>query len=126
MMLPAGSYVTTGPHMIVPATHTRIVVSTAASHDEAERIARALVDQHLAACVNLVPGLTSIYRWRGEVESASEILLLIKTTSDCISRVSSLLRSLHSYEMPEFLVLHPDSGTTEYLDWIFHGTTPSH
>lgn len=108
--------------MIVPAADARLVLSTACSRAEAERIARALVDERLAACVNLVPGLTSLYRWQGEVESAEEILLLIKTTLENLERVEAAIRRLHSYEVPEFLVLHPESGGKGYVDWLFHST----
>jgi periplasmic divalent cation tolerance protein len=91
--------------MIVPAQDVRLVLSTAGSREEAERIAHALVEGRLAACVNLIPGLTSIYRWQGAVESAEEILLLIKTRAESVDRVESLVRTLHSHDVPEFLVL---------------------
>lgn len=104
--------------MIVSAAHVRLVLTTAGSHEEAERIAGALVDERLAACVNLIPGLTSVYRWQGAVETANEVLLIIKTTSENLDRVEAELRRMHSYEMPEFLVLHPGTGRQEYLDWL--------
>ncbi|HEX4004674.1 MAG TPA: divalent-cation tolerance protein CutA [Acidobacteriaceae bacterium] len=104
--------------MIVPASAARIVLSTAGSREEAESLANALVDAQLAACVNLIPGLTSIYRWQGAVESTDEVLLLIKTTADNLERVESALRALHSYEVPEFLVLQPESAAPSYLAWI--------
>lgn len=104
--------------MIVPATDARIVITTAGSREEAEDIARNLVDERLAACVNVVPGLTSIYRWKGEVETASEVLLIIKTAAANLERVESALRRLHSYEAPEFLVLAPEASAKPYLDWL--------
>jgi periplasmic divalent cation tolerance protein len=104
--------------MIVPATDARIVITTAASREEAEDIARNLVDERPAACVNVVPGLTSIYRWKGDVETASEVLLIIKTTAANLERVESTLRRLHSYEVPEFMVLTPDASAKPYLDWL--------
>lgn len=104
--------------MIVPAADARIVITTAGSREEAEDIARSLVDERLAACVNLVPGLTSIYRWKGDVETASEVLLIIKTTAANLERVESALRRLHSYEVPEFLVLAPEAAGKNYLDWL--------
>ena len=94
--------------MIVPATEARLIVTTAGSRDEAEHIARALVDERLAACVSIIPGLTSIYRWQGKVEAAPEFLLLIKEA----------VRRLHSYEVPEFLVLTPESASKPYLEWL--------
>jgi|ERR1700683_81954 periplasmic divalent cation tolerance protein len=104
--------------MIVPAQDVRLVLSTAGSREEAERIAHALVEGRLAACVNLIPGLTSIYRWQGAVESAEEILLLIKTRAESVDRVESLVRTLHSYDVPEFLVLGPEAASKPYLEWL--------
>lgn len=104
--------------MIVPTPSIRLVMSTAASRDEAERIAGALVEAQLAACVSVLPGVRSVYRWQGGVESADEVLLLIKTTLENLDAVESTLRRLHSYELPEFLVLQPDAATRAYADWL--------
>lgn len=104
--------------MIVPATDVRIAITTAGSREEAGRIARFLVEENIAACVNCVPGIASVYRWQGEVETADEILLLIKTTAGNLDQVESALRRFHSYQLPELLVLHPESGSKAYLDWI--------
>src|SRR5581483_7035216 len=104
--------------MIVPATEARIVITTSGSREEAEDIARNLVDECLAACVNIVPGLTSIYRWKGEVETSAEVLLVIKTSAARLERIESALRRLHSYEVPEFLVLTPEASGKSYLDWL--------
>jgi periplasmic divalent cation tolerance protein len=108
--------------MIVPANDVRLVLTTAGSRDEAEQIARALVDERLAACVNIIPGLTSIYRWKGETESADEFLLLIKTTAASLDPIETALRRLHSYEVPEFLVLTPESAAKPYLEWLLEST----
>ena len=108
--------------MIVPATDTRIVLTTAGSREEADRISRFLVEERLAACVNLLPGLASVYRWQGEVESSDEILLIIKTSAGSLDQVESALRRLHSYDLPELLVLHPDSGSKAYLEWLTAST----
>ncbi|MFP5227913.1 MAG: divalent-cation tolerance protein CutA [Acidobacteriota bacterium] len=110
--------------MIVPAAEARLVLTTAGSREEAERIARLLVEERLAACVNLVPGLTSIYRWQGEIETASEILLVIKTRAASIAPLEAALRRVHSYEVPEFLVLTPEAGAKPYLDWLTAETAP--
>ena len=110
--------------MLVPAPDIRIVLTTAGSRDEAERIARALVDTQLAACVNIVPGLQSIYRWQGAVESAEEVLLLIKTTATNIERVESALRATHSYDVPEFLVLPPEAASESYRTWLVESVLP--
>jgi periplasmic divalent cation tolerance protein len=104
--------------MPVPAAQIRIVLSTAGSREEGERIARALVDQHLAACVNLLPGLNSVYRWQGKVESAEETLLVIKTSAELLENLESELHRLHSYEVPEFLVLNVESGSSAWLEWL--------
>ena len=111
--------------MIVPAADVRIVLTTASSREESERISRALLDQRLAACVNIVPGLTSIYRWKDEVETASEFLLLIKTTSARIESLEAALLQLHSYQVPEVLVLTPESAGKSFLDWLVQEAAPS-
>jgi periplasmic divalent cation tolerance protein len=104
--------------MAETGTQARIVLTTVSDAAEAERLARTLVEEHLAACVSLLPGVQSIYHWAGEVESASEILLLIKTGTDQVAALEQRLRSLHSYETPEFLVLKVESGSLSYLDWM--------
>src|SRR5271154_2615562 len=96
----------------------QIVLSTCADHEQAERIAHRLVEQRLAACVNILPGVQSIYRWQGAVESASEVLMLIKTSSAHSNEVQSTIASLHSYEVPEFLVLPVSGGSESYLAWL--------
>lgn len=104
--------------MIVPATDVRIALTTAGSQEEAERIARSVVEERLAACVNILPGLRSIYRWRGAVEKAGEILLVIKTNAASLVALESAVRRLHSYEVPEFLVLTPEAAGKPYLEWL--------
>jgi len=101
------------------ALSARIVISTAGSPEEASRISRELVERRLAACVNRLSGLTSIYRWQGAIEEASEVLLIIKTSADRLPALEAALRELHSYEVPEFLVLPVASGSRAYLDWLF-------
>lgn len=100
------------------AASVRIVLTTVASSDEAERLARELVERRLAACVNLIPNLTSIYRWQGAVEQADEVLLIIKTTQDQLPALEAAIRELHSYAVPEFLVLNVESGSQPYLAWL--------
>lgn len=89
----------------------------------ARRIAEALVSERLAACVNLIPGLTSFYRWQGAVEQASEILLLIKTTDERLPALTSRLTELHPYELPEVLAVQADAGLPAYLQWVTAQTT---
>jgi periplasmic divalent cation tolerance protein len=96
----------------------KIVLTTAGSREEAQQIAHALVERHLAACVNLVGPIESVYRWKNEVESAEEYLLLIKTTAAVFEEVRDTIRELHSYELPECIEVPIDSGSTEYLNWI--------
>jgi periplasmic divalent cation tolerance protein len=110
------------PPMIVPATEVRLILTTAGSRDEAEQIARSLVDERLAACVNILPGLSSIYRWKGEVETASEFLLLIKSSASHLERLEAAICRLHSYDVPEFVVLTPESTAKAYVDWLLRET----
>jgi periplasmic divalent cation tolerance protein len=99
-------------------TDKRIVLSTAGSEDEARKIAHHLVERHLAACVNLIPRIESIYRWQGKVESSQEWLMLIKTTAEMFPAVRDAIRELHSYELPECIAIAVDDGSSAYLQWI--------
>ena len=101
-----------------------LVLSTASSAEEAERLARALVGERLAACVNVVPGVRSVYRWRGEVEAAGELLLLIKTARDRLDALRLRLRQLHGYELPEIVYLEVSGGDADYLAWVVGETRP--
>jgi periplasmic divalent cation tolerance protein len=99
-------------------TDKRIVLSTAGSEDEARRIAQQLVKHRLAACVNVIPQIESIYRWQGRVDSSQEWLLLIKTTAELFPQVRSAIKELHSYELPECISLNIEDGSEEYLQWM--------
>src|SRR5690242_959888 len=99
-------------------TGERVVLSTAGSQEEARRIARALVERSLAACVNVSGPIESTYRWQGAVETTTEYLLLIKTTGQAVAAVGDTIRQLHSYELPEVVVLAIEDGSREYLQWI--------
>ncbi|MGE5113719.1 MAG: divalent-cation tolerance protein CutA [Acidobacteriaceae bacterium] len=96
----------------------RLVLSTVGSAEEARTIARALVEKQLAACVNIIGPMQSIYRWKDAVEDAQEFLLLMKTTAENVSRLRDELSQLHSYEIPECIVLEIESGLPAYLEWI--------
>lgn len=96
----------------------RLAITSVGSEEEAERIARALVDERLAACVNIVAGVQSVYRWKNHVEKEREWLLLIKTTGSRMAALEKRIKQLHSYELPEFLVLPAEGGSAEYLAWI--------
>src|SRR5436305_13641875 len=104
-------------------SEARIVLSTAGSSDEAHKIAQAAVERRLAACVNIVPQIQSVYRWEGRVESAEEYLLLIKTTKGHVAEIQSTIEELHSYELPECLVISVEGGSAEYLKWIDDSVT---
>ncbi len=99
-------------------TDKRIVLSITGSQEEARRIAQALVERRLAACVNIVGPIHSVYRWKGAVESAPEHLLVIKTTAAAFPRVRDSIRELHSYEVPECVMLSIEAGSEEYMKWI--------
>lgn len=103
------------PQAIPPA---RIVLTTAANADEAGRLGRTLVEERLAACATVIPGAHSIYRWRGEIESSSECLLLLKTSPDKLAALEIRLHEIHSYQTPEFIVLNVESGSSQYLEWL--------
>ena len=100
------------------ANDLRVVLCTTGSDEQAETIARALVERRLAACVNIVGQTCSVYRWKGEVVRDAEKLLVIKTTADALHRVRDAIRELHSYEMPEILALPVQGGDDAYLHWV--------
>lgn len=106
------------------ASAARIVLTTAAHPEEAERLGRTLVEERLAACTTLLPDAQSIYRWNGEIESASETVMLIKTNADQIAALETRLHELHSYKTPEFLVLPVEAGSRAYLEWLFASIRP--
>ena len=96
-----------------------VVLVTCSGISEARKIAKAVVVARLAACVNILPGdVTSIYRWKGKVESAKERLLMIKTSRLCLSKLRTEIERLHSYEVPEFIALPITAGSRKYLDWM--------
>ncbi len=103
-------------------TDKRLVLTTTGSRAEADKIANALVDRRLAACVNIVGPISSTYRWQGKVEAAEEFLLLIKTTEAKFERVRATIRELHSYELPECIEIAIEDGSAEYLRWIEENT----
>lgn len=102
-----------------------LVLCTCPDAASGERIARALVEERLAACVNRVPGLTSVYRWQDAVESAPEELLLIKTTRAAFPALQARLLALHPYALPEVIALPIDSGHAPYLDWVQAAVAPT-
>ena len=101
-----------------------ICFCTCPDADSAGRIAETLVAERLAACVNVLPGLRSVYRWKGGVERAEEVLLLIKTQTRLLQRLQERLLQLHPYELPELVAVETDFGLPEYLRWIADETRP--
>jgi periplasmic divalent cation tolerance protein len=101
-----------------PTPQARIVLTTAASPEEANRLARILVEERLAACVTLIPGVQSIYRWEGQIQASAEMMLLLKTGPNQLEALEARLHELHSYQTPEFLVLPVESGSSSYLEWL--------
>jgi periplasmic divalent cation tolerance protein len=99
-------------------TNKRLVLTTTASLEEAKKVAHALVETRLAACVNIIPKIESVYRWEGKIEEAQEYLLLIKTTAEAFAAVRNAIQQLHSYEVPECIALPIDEGSEAYLEWI--------
>ncbi len=95
-----------------------VVLSTCGSEEEAARLARELVSTRAAVCVNIVAPVRSIYRWKGQIEEASEWLLIAKTSRDLFDRVRSALEAAHSYELPEVLALPIIAGSPNYLAWM--------
>lgn len=99
-------------------TDLLVVLSTFPSADKAAEVADVLIDERLAACVNLVPGLTSIYRWKGGVARDAEVLAMIKTTKGLFAALSERLRKLHPYELPEIVALDVEAASPDYLAWV--------
>ena len=95
-----------------------VALSTAGSPEEARRIASALVAEQLAACINIVDNIDSIYRWQGAIESAGESLMIIKTRTDLLPAIELRLHELHSYEVPELIAAPIMDGAQPYLDWL--------
>lgn len=102
-----------------------VVFSTCESHQEAEKIATSLVEKRLAACVNLIPGVQSIYRWRGAVERSKEFLLVIKSSRELLRDLQAELSRMHSYEIPEVLALSIVDGAEDYLNWMERELQPA-
>ena len=95
-----------------------VVLSTCASPEEAEKVAHALVEKKLAACVNILPAVRSIYRWNGAIEDDQETLLLIKSSRALFGELRAEIQKLHSYEIPEAIVIPIVDGLERYLDWM--------
>ena len=95
---------------------------TTANHREAMRIAESVVEKRLAACGNVIPSVTSIFRWKGRVQKSGETLLIMKTTSRRYPALQRLIRSMHSYEVPEIIGLTAEKGLHPYVEWVHQET----
>jgi len=106
-------------------TAARVVFVTAPAGETADAIARDLIEKRLAACVNVVRGVSSVYRWKGNVESDTEDLLVVKTSADSLDALEQRIKEIHPYSLPEFIVLPVVSGSRDYLDWVMSETRKS-
>ena len=102
---------------------TAVVYTTIDNIQDARKIAKTLVEEQLVACVNIIPNIESIYRWRGKVEEDSEFVLIIKTVDDNVEKTIRRIKELHSYELPDIIVLPVIGGLKEYLDYIVNETS---
>jgi periplasmic divalent cation tolerance protein len=113
---------TAAPHA---STDSLVILVAAGNADEASRLATALVEERLAACVNIVPGVQSVYRWQGAVERTTEWLLVIKTARGRLTDVVACVKSLHAYTVPEVLALAVLGGSEAYLSWLMAQVGPA-
>jgi periplasmic divalent cation tolerance protein len=97
----------------------RIVLTTESTLDEANKLGRTLVEERLVACATLLPVVQSIYHWNGQIQSAPETMVLLKTSTEKLEALEKRLRDLHSYRLPEFLVIPVEHGSANYLEWLF-------
>lgn len=101
----------------------RIVLTAESTLEEANKLGRALVEERLVACATLLPVVQSIYHWNDELQSAPETMVMLKTTADKLEALEARLRQLHTYRVPEFLVLPVEYGSKSYMDWIAQSVT---
>lgn len=99
-------------------TDLRLVLTTCGSREIADRIATALVDQRLAACVNVLPGISSTYRWKGKIECDDEVLLMIKTAKSELASIETTIKGISGYELPELIAVEITGGASDYLAWL--------
>jgi periplasmic divalent cation tolerance protein len=102
-----------------------VVLTTLPIDGDAEKLASQLVEERLAACVNILPSMRSVYRWKNAIERADERQLVIKTTTERIPALEARIRKLHPYDLPEFIVIPMVQGSADYLSWLAENTKPS-
>jgi len=105
-------------------TDAIVVLINTGSEEQATEIARALVEERLAACANIISPIRSIYRWNDRVQDETEHLMIIKTRADLFGQLESRVKEMHRYEVPEIIALPMVEGAKSYLDWVFESTTP--
>jgi len=103
----------------------QLVLNTCPDEETAQQLAKCILDEKLAACINIIPGLLSIYEWQGKREQGTEVLLLIKTRQELFTELEMLICSLHPYELPEIIALSINDGLQVYLNWISTQTQQS-
>uniref|UniRef100_A0A7V4XUZ5 Divalent-cation tolerance protein CutA n=1 Tax=Acidobacterium capsulatum TaxID=33075 RepID=A0A7V4XUZ5_9BACT len=113
---------TSAPAAVTPSAC--VIFTTAASLEEAQRLAHSLIEARLAACVQMLPPMTSIYRWQGQIEQSSEVLMLLKTTRERLPQLEARLHELHSYEVPELLILDA-TASQAYATWLHQCVAPA-
>ena len=99
-------------------THHIVVLVTAKDKKEAEKISRGLLEAKLIACANIIEGVRSLFWWQGKIDSSKEVLLVLKTKKGLFKKISTKVRSLHSYQTPEIIALPLVAGSKDYLDWV--------
>lgn len=102
-----------------------LVLTNLPNRESAQRLANTLIESRAAACINMLAECTSVYRWQGEIETASEVPLLIKTTRAAYSQLEAVIRSHHPYELPEIIAVSIDAGLPSYLQWVVQETSPT-
>lgn len=102
-----------------------VILTTVGTQEDATRLARLLVEERLAACVNVVPGVQSVYWWEGRVNVDGELLLVVKTTAAMVDALQARLAEVHPYEVPEFVVLEPERLSPQYRQWLVDSVRPS-
>lgn len=102
-----------------------LILTTVGTEEDASRIARLLVEERLAACVNVIPGVRSVYWWEGRVNLDAELLLLVKTTAPLVDAVQVRLAEIHPYDLPEFVVVEPERLAPRYQQWVIDSVRPS-
>jgi periplasmic divalent cation tolerance protein len=103
-------------------THELVVLVTTSTRDEAAAIAEAVVSERLAACVNIIPAIESVYRWEGKITRDSEALMIIKTTEERYPELERRVKELHSYSTPEVIAMKIERGSAQYLNWLRDST----